>query len=286
MKAITVTEPGDADGASAAGYSLRDLPDPQIDPDQILVEVRAAGVNPPGSGPGNGDIPGWDLAGVVVATGANVEGFVVGDEVYACARSTYAERAAIAARDAAHKPAGLSFAEAAAIPLAGLTALQALRAAGTGEGDVVLVHDAAGGVGHFAVQIARALGAERVLGTAAEADHEFLRELGAEPVQQVPEPVDVALDLHGGAATESAVDEVKDPARAVSTAAGGERIAERGGRFLEPRPDAGDLRWLADLADQGRLRVNLHRELPLAEVADAHQLIESGLVRGKVVLTP
>ncbi|GAA0729441.1 NADP-dependent oxidoreductase [Dactylosporangium roseum] len=285
MKAITLTEHGDAGGESLQSFSLQDLPDPQIGPDQILVDVRAAGVNPADPRLSGGEIPGWDVAGVVVATGPQVQNFVVGDEVYACAQSTYAERAAVAERDAAHKPAALSFVEAAAVPLAALTALQALRAAGTGEGDVVLVHGAAGGVGHFAVQIARALGAERVLGTAPDTDHEFLRELGAEPVETPAEPVDVALDLRGGAATEQALQQVKDPARAVSTVEG-QRITDGGGRFVAPEPDADGLRWLADLADKGRLRVNLHRELPLAEAADAHRLVESGHVRGKVVLTP
>jgi NADPH:quinone reductase-like Zn-dependent oxidoreductase len=283
MKAITLTEHGDA-----GVLSLQDVPDPQVGPDQILIDVRAAGVNPVDLGlvPAQRPVvPGCELAGVVVARGPEVTGFVVGDEVYACTDSAYAERATVAERDAAHKPAALSFVEAAAVPLAALTALQALRAAGTGEGDVVLVHAAAGGVGHFAVQIARALGAERVLGTAAEADHDFLRELGAEPVEQPVEPVDVALDLQGGPATQQATTQVKDPARAVSTvdSAG---IAEGGGQFLAPHADAEGLRWLAELADKGLLRVSVHRELPLAEAADAHRLMETGRVRGKVVLTP
>jgi NADPH:quinone reductase-like Zn-dependent oxidoreductase len=284
MKAITLTAHDDA-----GVLSLQDVPDPRLGPDQLLIDVRAAGVDAADLDDTDVDprpgVPGRDMAGVVIARGPEVTGFVVGDEVYACTRGAYAERAVVAERDAAYKPAGLSFVEAAAVPNAALTALQALRAAGTGEGDVVLVHDATGGIGHFAVQIARALGAERVLGTAADADHDFLRELGAEPTRsRFAEPVDVALDLHGGDATATVLRQVKDPARAVSTANPG--IAAAGGRFVAMAPDAADLRWLADLADRGLLRVALHRELPLAEAADAHRMLETGRVRGKLVLTP
>ncbi|WP_433051588.1 NADP-dependent oxidoreductase [Dactylosporangium sp. CS-033363] len=229
-------------------------------------------------------MPGREVAGVVLAHGPEVTGFVVGDEVYAWTEGAYAERATVPARAAAHKPAGLTFVEAAAVPRAAVTALQALRAAGTGEGDVVLIHDAASGAGHFAVQIARALGAERVLGTAPEADRDFLRELGAEPVEDPMEPVDVAVDLVGGETTAATLREVRDAARAVSTV--NPAIAAAGGRYVPAEPSAADLRWLADLADRGRLRVALHRELPLAEAADAHRLLDAGHVRGKLVLTP
>ncbi|WP_432831281.1 NADP-dependent oxidoreductase [Dactylosporangium sp. CA-092794] len=281
MKAITLTEHDDA-----GVLSLQDVPEPRPAADQLLIEVRAAGVDPADLADPRTEaaVPGHDLAGVVVGRGAEVTGFVVGDEVYASAEGAYAERVTVAERDAAHKPAGLTFVEAAAVPHAAAAALQALRAAGTGEGDVVLVHGAAGGVGHFAVQIARALGAERVLGTAEEADHDFLRELGAEPVTEPAEPVDVALDLTGGDTTAAALREVRDPARAVSTV--NPAITAAGGQHVTPQPSAADLRWLADLADRGLLRVALHRELPLAEATDAHRLLRSGRVRGKLVLTP
>jgi NADPH:quinone reductase-like Zn-dependent oxidoreductase len=281
VKAITLT----ADHTLA----LQDLPDPRPAPDQLLVEIRAAGVDRAdlldlGSAALDG-VPGREVAGVVIARGPEVTAFVVGDEVYAWAAGAYAERVTVPERAAAHKPAGLTFVEAAAVSRAAVTALQALRAAGTGEGDMVLIHDAASGPGHFAVQIARALGAERVLGTAPEADHDFLRELGAEPVAtDPPEPVDVAVDLTGGETTAAVLREVRDPARAVSTV--NPAITAAGGRHVTPTPSAADLRWLADLADRGRLRVALHRELPLAEAADAHRLLVTGHVRGKLVLTP
>lgn len=281
MKAITLTAKDDA-----GVLSLQDVPDPRPAPDQLLIEVRAAGVDAADLAPESPGqaVPGREVAGVVVGRGQEVTGFVVGDEVYACTEGAYAERVTVPERDAALKPACLSFVEAAAVPQAAVAALQALRAAGTGEGDVVLVHGASGGTGHFAVQIALALGAERVLGTAPPGDHDFLRELGAEPVTEPPEPVDVALDLQGGDTTAAALRQVKDPARAVSTA--NPAVSAAGGQYVEPHSNAADLRWLAELADRGLLRVALHRELPLAEAADAHRLLGSGHVRGKLVLTP
>jgi NADPH:quinone reductase-like Zn-dependent oxidoreductase len=297
VKAITLTGQNDA-----GVLSLSEIPDPSPDADQLLVEVRAAGVERSDlTHTGRtSSVPGRELAGVVVGRGAEVTGFVVGDEVYAYADGAYAERVAVPERTAAHKPAGLTFVEAAAVPQDAVAALQALRAAGTGEGDVVLVHGAAGGAGHFAVQIARALGAERVLGTADPADHDFLRELGAEPLTEPADvygtplapgdiggpagAYDVAVDFIGGDATAAALREVRDLARAVSTA--NPAIVAAGGRFVDPAPHGDDLRWLADLADRGLLRAAVHRELPLAEAADAHRLLGGGRVRGKVVLTP
>ncbi|GAA3450359.1 NADP-dependent oxidoreductase [Dactylosporangium matsuzakiense] len=274
MKAITLS----ADHHLA----LQDLPDPRPAPDQLLLAIRAAGVDRADLEHAEG-VPGREVAGVVLARGPEVTGFVVGDEVYAWTDGAYAERAAVSEGTAAHKPAGFSFVEAAAVPRAAVAALQALRAAGTGEGDVVLVADAASGPGHFAVQIARALGAERVLGTASPEDDDFLRELGAEPAGVLPQ-ADVVVEFTGGETTAAALRAVSDPARAVSTV--NPAITAAGGRYASPTPSAADLRWLADLADRGLLRVALHRQLPLALAADAHRLLDSGEVRGKLVLTP
>ncbi|WP_432979380.1 NADP-dependent oxidoreductase [Dactylosporangium sp. CA-233914] len=274
MKAIKLT----ADRTLA----LQDLPIPRPAPDQVLLEVRAAGVDPSDLDLVEA-VPGHEVSGVVIARGEEVTGFVVGDEVYAYAEAAYAERVTVPETAVAHKPAGLTFVEAAAVPRAAVTALQALRAAGTGEGDVVLIHAAATGVGHFAVQIARALGAERVLAIADLDDHDFLRNLGAEPIAAVALPVDVALDLIGGEVTAAVLHQVLDPARAISTA--NPAITAAGGRCVLPTQNTEDLRWLAALADRGQLRVALHRELPLAEAADAHRLLGTGRVRGKLVLT-
>ncbi|MGH9151166.1 MAG: NADP-dependent oxidoreductase, partial [Acidimicrobiales bacterium] len=176
---------------------LADLPEPVIGPDVVLVRARAAGVNPVDYKVRKGGlanrypcdfplVPGWDVAGVVEATGPAVPELSEGDEVVGYVRrdhirwGTYAELVPAPVRTLAPKPPSLSWAEAAALPLAGLTAWQALtRVLHVGKGDVVLVHAAAGGVGTFAVQLAQVLGA-RVVGTAGEANFAHLRRLGAE----------------------------------------------------------------------------------------------------------
>ncbi len=287
-----------------------DLPDPPVGPDTVLVRTRAAGVNPVDMGIRAGGlaglfphnfpiIPGWDLAGVVEAVGPAVVDFAPGDEVFGYLRrddvqwGTAAELVPAPQRCLAHKPASLSFTEAGAVPLAGLTALQCLRAVAVGAGDTVLVHAAAGGVGHLAVQIARVLGAARVIGTASEHNHEFLRQLGAEPVsyggglvERVTElaggPVDAALDLVGGDALRASAELVADRSRHVSVI--DPSVLNQGGHYVFVRPDAEQLRWLAELADTIRLRVELAEVFPLDRAADAHRLLEKGHVRGKLAL--
>lgn len=309
MKAIALNEFGEADV-----LSYHELDDPLVGPDAVLVEVRAAGVNPvdwkirrgylQGAFPHHFPlIPGWDVAGVVRAAGPAVTGFREGDEMFGYVRKdhvqngTYAERLAAPDRTLAHKPASRDFTEAAGLPLAGLTALQLLRAVRVGDGDVVLVHAAAGGVGHLAVQLAHALGAARVLGTASPSNHEFLRELGAEPVtygdglaERVAEiaggdaKVDAAVDFIGGQALVDSASLVRDAARH-GTVVDAQTVAAQGGQYVFVRPDADGLAWLGTLMDEGRLAVRIERTFPLAQAADAQRLVEEGHVRGKVVLT-
>ncbi|MDY0809955.1 NADP-dependent oxidoreductase [Kitasatospora purpeofusca] len=304
MKAIAIHRYG---GPEVVEYT--DLPDPKVGPDSVLVQVRAAGVNPvdwkvrDGLLDGLLDahfplVMGWDAAGVVRAVGGGVTEFAPGDEVYGCVRKdtvehgTYAELVAAPVRTLARKPAALDWAQAGGLPLAGLTALQSLRAVDAGPGDTVLVHAAAGGVGHLAVQIARALGA-RVIGTAGERNHAYLRELGAEPVRYgeglaervralAPDGVDAALDLVGGDAVEVSAGLVADPARIASTADFG--VKARGGRYVWVRPDATGLAELAALADEGRLTVTVASTFPLAQAASAQALSAEGRTRGKIVL--
>ncbi|MFD4907142.1 NADP-dependent oxidoreductase [Kitasatospora purpeofusca] len=304
MKAIAIHRYG---GPEEVEYT--DLPDPKVGPDSVLVQVRAAGVNPvdwkvrDGLLDGLLDahfplVMGWDAAGVVRAVGGGVTEFAPGDEVYGYVRKdtvehgTYAELVAAPVRTLARKPAALDWAQAGGLPLAGLTALQSLRAVGVGPGDTVLVHAAAGGVGHLAVQIARALGA-RVIGTAGERNHDYLRELGAEPVRYgeglaervralAPEGVDAALDLVGGDAVEVSAGLVADPARIASVADFG--VKARGGRYVWVRPDAAGLAELAALADEGRLSVTVASTFPLAQAASAQALSAEGRTRGKIVL--
>ena len=220
MKAITYSSYGGPEV-----LTLTELEDPKVGPGEILLDVRAAGVNPVDWKVMSGGldplmtttfpvIPGWDVAGVVTAVGLDTPEFSVGDEVMAYARKdwiqagSFAEQMTVPVRAAAHKPASLTFEQAAALPLAGLTAHQSLHRLGLESGLTVLVHGANGGVGSFAVQIAAAAGA-RVIGTASERNHERLRGLGAEPVEYgeglvgrvrelAPEGVDLAVDYVGG----------------------------------------------------------------------------------------
>ncbi|MBM7811290.1 NADP-dependent oxidoreductase [Saccharothrix algeriensis] len=308
MKAIAQDEFGDADV-----LRVQELPDPRINLDGVLVEVRAAGVNPVDLLVRMGHVkdlaphhfplvPGWDVAGVVREVGPAVEGFAPGDEVFGYQRKdhvqhgAYAELIAATERGLAHKPAALSFAEAGGLALAGLTALQSLRRVGVSEGDAVLVHAAAGGVGHLAVQVARILGASRVIGTASPRNHDFLRGLGAEPVaygdalvDNVAElvggdgRVDVAFDCAGGAALNDSPALVRDPARIVSIV--DVNVLALGGRYCYAKPVRADLDWLAEHAGSGALKVAVQQTFPLAEAAEAHRLLEGRHVRGKVVLT-
>jgi len=183
-----------------------------------------------------------------------------------------------------------------ALPLVGLTALQALRAAGTGPGDTVLVHAASGGVGHLAVQVARELGATRVLGTSSERNADFVRSLGADPVTYGPGlgdrvaelvggdgRVDVAVDFIGGEALAASPALVRDPARHVSVVDPAP-VLEQGGRYVFVRPDAEGLGWLAERVADGRIIVEIQQVFDLAAAPDAHRLLEEGHVRGKLVL--
>lgn len=293
--------------------TLTELPDPRTGPDYVLVEVRAVGVNPVDWKIREGYlsrafpyhfplIPGWDVAGVVREVGPAVSTVAVGDEVMAYARKdtlehgTYAELVAVAEPAVALKPATLPFSQAGALPLVGLTALQALEAVNVGKGDTVLVHAAAGGVGHVAVQIARALGATEVIGTASPGNHDFVRSLGATPlaygdglVEEVARlvgrdgRVDAVVDTVGGTATEQSARLVREPTRHVSIA-NAQAVHAQGGRYVFVRPDGLGLSHLAELTERGALRVEVAREFPLAEAARAHELIQGGHVRGKLVL--
>lgn len=305
MRAITYSKFGSADV-----LELTDQPDPHIGPDTLLVRVKAASVNPvdwkirQGYLEGLLDtvfpaVPGWDVAGVVEQVGLDTPEFQVGDEVYGYVRKdtvqggTFAELVAAPVRTLARKPASLSFEEAAAVPLAGLTAYEAIQRAGVVEGQTVLVHAAAGGVGAFAVQLLKALGAH-VIGTASEANHEFLRKLGAEPVTYgdglvdrvravAPDGVDVVLDFVGGGAVAASAELLADGGTIASIADPTART-EHGGHYVWVRPSAAALDALTALFDAGKLTVEIAQVFDLADAADAHRASETGHTRGKVVV--
>ncbi|MGP4110019.1 NADP-dependent oxidoreductase [Streptomyces sp. 4N509B] len=289
---------------------LGELPMPKVGPDSVLVRVAAAGVNPVDWKARSGYldpildtvfpvVPGWDVAGTVVALGADTPEFRVGDEVMgyvrkdALAGGTCAEFVAAPVRTLAHRPAALGVEAAAGLPLAGLTAYQAVVATGVTSGDTVLVHGAAGGVGGFATQLARHRGA-RVIGTASTRNHERLRAFGAEPVtygdglvervrELAPGGVDVVLDLVGGGAVSTTPEVMRDGGRVLSIADGS--VTEFGGRVLWVRPDPEDLRELGRLAVEGVVRVDVAATFPLERTADAHTLSAEGHTAGKIVVT-
>ncbi|MEU6817927.1 NADP-dependent oxidoreductase [Streptomyces sp. NPDC046860] len=302
MKAVTVAAFGDAPQVS-------EQPEPKVGPDTVLVRVNYAGVNPVDWKVAAGRLdpilytylpltPGWDLSGVVERVGPAVTEFAPGDEVIAYARTdtaqhgTYAELVPAPVRSVARKPDSLTWQQAGGLPLAGLTALQSLEAADVTKGDTVLVNNAAGGVGSFALQIAAAAGV-RVIGTASEAKADYLRSLGAEPVTYgeglvervralAPGGVDASMDFYGGEATAVSLKVTKSPSRVVSIA--DPAVRERGGRYAFARPDHAGLTKLSDLADAGKLTVHIDRELPLAEAAQAWRLSQEGRTTGKIVL--
>ncbi|GLW69754.1 NADPH:quinone reductase [Kitasatospora phosalacinea] len=291
-----------------------DLPRPVPLPSEVLVRVHAAAVNPvdamvrSGAFPLLGEPPfvlGWDVSGVVEEVVPGVTRFAVGDEVYGMPffprpGNGYAEYVAVPSRQLARKPANLDHVRAAALPLAGLTAWQALvDTAQVGPGQRVLVHAAGGGVGHLAVQIAKARGAY-VVATASGGKAEFVRGLGADEVvdhrstdfTEVLSDLDVVLDGVGGPVGPRSIGVLRpggllvtlvartDTALRDATTAAGRRFA---GVTVEP--DRVGLEALTALVEDGLLRPHVEHALPLEEAAKAHELIERGDTRGKIVLT-
>ncbi|WP_129309979.1 NADP-dependent oxidoreductase [Streptomyces sp. L2] len=306
MKAITYSRYG---GPDVLEYA--DVRDPKVGPDAVLIEVRAAAVNPvdwkcrEGHMDGMLDtvfpvIPGWDVSGVVVRPGVSVTEFSAGDEVIGyvredfLSRGTFAEYVAAPVRTLARKPRNLSHEEAAGLPLVGLTAYQVLvKALEVKRGETVLVHAAAGGVGSLAVQIAAHLGA-RVIGTASERNHDFVRGCGGEPVTYgeglaervrglAPEGVDAAFDTIGGDMLRASAGLLTPEGRLASIA--DPEVVSYGGRYVFVRPDADDLAALTELAERGAVTVHVQETFPLARAAEAHRLNEEGRTRGKIVVT-
>lgn len=286
---------------------------PEAQAGEALVRVRAIGVNPVDwktrqgrydTGPIETPlILGWDIAGVVEATGTGVDQFTPGDDVFGMVRfpefgDTYADYVAAPVSDLAKKPATLSCVEAAAVPLVGLTAWQALfEAAQLQPGQTILIHAAAGGVGHIAVQLAKWKGA-RVIGVASAPNAEFLRSLGVDQVidytherfEDVAPEVDIVLDTIGGATQERSFAALKPGGILVSItdkpdATLAQRYGVKSARILVHTSSA-QLAEIAHLFESGKLRVEVARAFPLVEAAEAHRLSEAGHTRGKIVLIP
>lgn len=308
-----------AGGPEVLQLCERDRPDPG--PGEILVKVHATSVNPHDcktrqrgrSAYNNEDMPlvlGFDVSGVVESIGSGVTLFQPGDQVYGFPRfpqhaAAYAEYLTGPARHFAPKPAALDHLHAAAIPLAGLTAWQAVvDTAHVAPGKRVLIHAAAGGVGHLAVQIAKAHGAY-VIGTSSAAKHAFLRGIGADEVidytrqdfDAVLSDVDIVLDSLGDDMIDRSLKVMRSGGTLVSLipprrdglplAGDPAYLPQPEGidvRWLLAEPDGAALRELAALVDAGKMRVEIDSVYPLADVAEAHRKAETGRATGKIVL--
>ncbi|YCU72233.1 NADP-dependent oxidoreductase [Mycobacteroides abscessus] len=307
-QAIVATSYGGADV-----LEFRDITTPGPGPGQVLINVKAAGVNPidwklysGAFGTDPDKLPmrlGLEISGTIAAVGAGVDGLVPGDDVIAAGQiGGYATRVIAAADQVFKKPASLSFNEAAGFLLTGQTAVHLLEATNVTEGDTVLIHGAAGGVGLLATQLAKARGAT-VVATASAARHDQLRGYGALPVEYGPGlqervsaigPVDAALDLVG-------TDEVADVSLAlvadkgrIATIAGFGRAASDGFKALGGGPGADpgtEIRLAARpelirLAGNGELKVTVDRTYPLSDARQAHEYGQTGHARGKIILLP
>jgi NADPH:quinone reductase-like Zn-dependent oxidoreductase len=303
MKAIRVHEFG---GPEVLKYE--DVPIPAPAEGEMLVRVFAAGVNPVDAAIRQGRFgrrpvpftPGFDVSGVVESVGEGVTKFKAGDAIFACQNlnrgGSYAQYTIVREDEAALKPQNLSHNEAAGVPLVALTAWQALFDKGElNEGQTVLIHAAAGGVGTMAVQLAKWKGA-RVIGTASASNHEFLKELGADEVidyntenfWEKVKDVDVVLDAIGGQTQDRSWEVLKPGGRLVSILQppNQEKAKEHGVTamvFLMQR-NAEQLGQIAKLLEAGTLKAITTHEFPLADAAKAHEQIETKHTRGKIVL--
>ena len=302
MRAIAIEGFGGRDR-----LKLVDLPVPEPGPDDVLVRVRAAGVGPWDAKTTEGlfgkrsfpYVLGFEASGILENVGANVADLREGDEVYLSSGGCYAEYVAAPAEKVARKPASLSFEEAAGVPVAGSTAYQGIvEEIGLKEGETGLIAGAAGGVGTMAVQIAASLGA-RVLGTASPRNHDYLRSLGAAEVIDyqgdwvaaartiAPGGVDAVFDCVGGGTFRRSFETVRDGGRVVTIVAFGEEVEPGRGithHAFSAQAERRKLQKLSEMFDAGKLRVEIEDILPLEEAAKAHERVEAGHTRGKIVL--
>jgi NADPH:quinone reductase-like Zn-dependent oxidoreductase len=306
MKAIVVHEYG---GPEVLKYE--DAPRPEPKDDQVLVRVIAAGVNPVDASIRSGKyaklfgtmlpfIPGFDIAGVVEKTGARITKFKAGDALYAMIDlkdgGGYAEYALATEIGAAPKPKSLNYIEAAGAPGVALTAWQALvDTAKLITGQTVLIHGGSGGVGTFAIQIAKARGA-KVIVTASTRNQDLLKQLGADVAidytkqkfEEIIKDVDVVLDSVGEETLKSSYGLVKNGGCVVSIVARPDRteLEKHGirGAFISVKPNADELAEIGKLIDQKKIKVIVSQTYPLSEAIKAQEQIATGHTRGKVVL--
>jgi len=284
--------------------SVQTRPVPQPGADEVLVRVRAAGVNPvdwKSARRRSGMVPGTDVAGTIDSLGAGVTGWRVGEPVLGFARESgsYAEYAVIPVMSLARKPKSMTFEEAAGVPIAGETAWRSLHeTAKIGKGQTILIHGAAGGVGSAAVQIAKAAGA-RVIGTASPDNHDFLRSLGVDQVidyrsqrfEDVVRDVDFVFNTADAETAVRSVGIVKRGGTLVSItgAPSAAECAAAGIACARPSREAGPtnadmLAHVVELADRGKYKVHVDEVFSLADAGKAWEKSRAGHTRGKLVI--
>ena len=306
MKAIVIHEYG---GPEVLKYE--DVPRPEPKEDQILIRVIAAGVNPVDgmirSGMfaknGEGTFPmvlGGDVAGVVEKVGNKITKFKAGDPVFAYVSldsgGGYAQYAVVPEHDTAPKPKSLTYVEAAAVPIVALTAWQALiDTAKLNAGQTVLIHGGSGGVGSFAIQIAKARGA-KVIATASTANQDLLKQLGTDVAvdytkqkfEDVAKDVDIVLDSIGKDTLARSYGVVRKGGIIVSLVARPDRfeLNKRGihGAALDVEPNSVELTEIGKLIDEKKIRVIVSQTFPLEEARKAQEQVATGHTRGKIVL--
>jgi NADPH:quinone reductase-like Zn-dependent oxidoreductase len=311
MKAIVLTEAG-----APENLVLQEVEKPGPKEDEVLVKIKAVSINPVDAKTRKGGgllaglqqappvILGWDIAGDVVAVGAGVKAFKEGDPVFGMINfpgngKAYAEYATAPAAHLAHIPANIGYEEAAATTLAALTAWQVLvHQAGIKAGQRVLVHAAAGGVGHFAVQIAKHFDAF-VIGTASAANNDFLQDLGVdqlidytqEDFSQKLKDVDIVLDPIGGETTVKSLAVLKKDGILISIVGGAKPEVESLAKDSDVvaknclvHSSGEDMKQLAILLEEGKLKPTVSGRYSFNQMAEAHRQIETGKTRGKIVV--
>jgi NADPH:quinone reductase-like Zn-dependent oxidoreductase len=310
MKAIILVQPG-----SISNLVMRDINTSQIGDEEVLVQVKSISINPVDAKTRQGGgiynygnvnkqsdlILGWDISGIVTAT--NSTRFAIGDEVFGMVNfpgvgSAYAEYVAAPAAHLALKPANISHQEAAAATLAPLTALQVLRDAGVKQGDRILIHAASGGVGHYAVQLAKEIGAY-VIGTSSTSNREFVLSLGADEhfdyqvgnLADATRDIDFVFDSLGPDNIIKSLPVIKNGGKVISivTQFNDDLTAQLAaknvsGKFLLVQSSGEDMNYLATLLENGKLKSHISKSFAFDEMADAHQQIESGRTVGKIVV--
>ncbi len=310
MRAIILAEPG-----STSNLVIREVRTPQRDDEEVLVQVKSISINPVdvktrmGGGVYNyGDVSkqmdlilGWDISGVVTATSS--KRFSIGDEVFGMVNfpgvgSAYAEYVAAPAEHLALKPANISHEEAAAATLAPLTALQVFKEAGVKAGDRILIHAASGGVGHYAIQLAKEMGAY-VIGTSSAANREFVLSLGADEhfdyhggnLADAVHDIDFVFDSLGSDNIINSLAVIKNGGQVISIVTQfiddlKAKLAAKNviGKFLLVQSNGEDMKYLAALLENGKLKSHVSKSFTFDQMADAHDQIETGRTVGKIVV--